>query len=438
MKKSSQRLILFFSFLFVLAAIIIFFILKNAQTEMMGETKVVKEKEYLQFLPLTIKAADHDTKPENYAYRLWFDLMDQLKEDRKIEAAFYDRFHFIEGDDEEFVVAVVFQIQLLEDSHNASWGEVKQDGIIDGIVWKMSIQKDAEQKYTLISVEESMDRFIGLPPVETDQPERDIQQVDENYRYEIINNTLRITYNAGDHWEVVPVMIERLFGGDYSGSQQDLIKNSYIISPEKTAFVLAEEDGLYLLLSEDQGKSWNEVLISDQLTRVRMRLLGFTSAKDGYLIVTNDRTMSFEGNLVLKTADNGQSWDIVGGVQETDRLVTDGAFINQDMGFISFGSVNYGGDPPKPLLYRTIDGGMNWHEVEIPIPDEYKGIFTVAEIPTFNGDQGTLIVNQGSEGDYLGGKVLAKFTSEDNGETWTFSSLIDPDNVLGTETQTLN
>jgi photosystem II stability/assembly factor-like uncharacterized protein len=204
-----------------------------------------------------------------------------------------------------------------------------------------------------------------------------------------------------------------------------------VINPDRTAFVLAESDGLYLLLSTDQGKSWDEVLISHQFTRVRMRVLGFTSEQDGYLIVSNDRTMSFEGNFVLKTNDNGQSWNMVGGVEETDRLVTDGGFVNRELGFMSFGSVNYQDEAPRPALYRTVDGGKNWKKVEVRIPDEYEEIFSVAEIPVFNGDHGTLIVNQGPEGDYLGGEVLAKLTSKDDGETWTFASLVDPNNVLG-------
>ncbi|HJV18126.1 MAG TPA: hypothetical protein VJ546_12270 [Bacillales bacterium] len=112
------------------------------------------------------------------------------------------------------------------------------------------------------------------------------------------------------------------------------------------------------------------------------------------------------------------------------NLVTDGGFINDQLGFISFGELRYEERPPIPNLYRTIDGGSNWERVEVPIPEEYQGYFTIAEVPTFHGTEGTLLVNQGPQGDYLVGKVLAKFASKDQGKTWSFAGLVDPDGVL--------
>lgn len=79
-----------------------------------------------------------------------------------------------------------------------------------------------------------------------------------------------------------------------------------------------------------------------------------------------------------------------------------------------------------PALYRKNDGGQSWEEVNIPIPVEYTGIFTIAEIPVNDGTQGALLVNQEPNGDYEGGKVLARFTTVDEGATWFFSNLVDP------------
>jgi hypothetical protein len=91
--------------------------------------------------------------------------------------------------------------------------------------------------------------------------------------------------------------------------------------------------------------------------------------------------------------------------------LTDGGFITDQLGFLSFGSLNVMDEPPRPSLYRTTDGGKSWEVVEVPIPAEYKGIFVEAEVPTFDGSQGTLLVNQGPNGDYQGGKVKAKYIS---------------------------
>ncbi|PLR80110.1 hypothetical protein CVD25_19170 [Bacillus canaveralius] len=62
----------------------------------------------------------------------------------------------------------------------------------------------------------------------------------------------------------------------------------------------------------------------------------------------------------------------------------------------------------------------------------------VAQVPTFDGSQGTLLVNQGPNGDYLGGKVLAKFTTIDDGATWFFANLVDPDHVIDHKSEEAN
>ncbi|MEH7504128.1 hypothetical protein V7152_19300 [Neobacillus drentensis] len=57
--------------------------------------------------------------------------------------------------------------------------------------------------------------------------------------------------------------------------------------------------------------------------------------------------------------------------------------------------------------------------------------FVEVEVPTFEGSQGTLLVNQGPSDDYQGGKVMASYISLDDGATWTFANLVDPDQLMG-------
>ncbi|QTM98551.1 hypothetical protein ERJ70_04105 [Sediminibacillus dalangtanensis] len=91
------------------------------------------------------------------------------------------------------------------------------------------------------------------------------------------------------------------------------------------------------------------------------------------------------------------------------------------------GNIGQKGNLPVPNLYRTSDGGESWEQVKIALPEKYQGYFTQAEIPVFDGEKGTLLVKQGPEGDYLGGNVLAKFSSGDQG---SFVGLVDPNGVL--------
>lgn len=434
MKKAQSRLIIFISILIV---IFIMFQMVNDDNENPNTKPVeVKKADINSKLPYTLQVEEYDQKPESIAYRIWFDFMNSLESDGTIANASYIRFTKLSEDVDSFVVAVVFQVQLPEGTQEMDydWGEMQDNHVVPNIVWKLTINKVGNLTYTLTNIERSNDLLIGLPAVETMEDYRKevgIEEPSESMDYEIKDETLRVTYNNGQDWRIVPVAMGDLSSGGYNGPEQHLVDGSYVITPEKTAFVLGGNTELRVLVSTDKGKYWNEVLVSDQLPILRMRILGFTSDQDGYLIVTGDKTMSSEANFVFKTNDGGQSWYNVGSVDDIYDLVTDGGFINDQLGFISFGEYRLEGQPPSPNLYRTNDGGANWVRVEVPIPEEYQGYFTEAEIPTFHGTEGTLLVNQGSEGDYLGGRVLAKFITKDQGKTWSFAGLVDPDGVLG-------
>jgi hypothetical protein len=434
MKKLSKRNLVIIEFLLVIIVISIFYFWNR---ENVGDEKpgvILSEEDIHEPLPLTKTVEDTDIKLETVAYRLWFDIMANYKESGQLAYAAFTRFQFLEGDAEAFEVAVIFQVQMGEGIDETTWGQVEEDGMVRDIVWRLGIKKTGERTYTLDKIEQITDKSIGLPPVQdTEEYKNEVGLKVENnqYRYEIVKNTLRVTYNNGEDWVEVPVILEELFEGDYNGTTNYLLDGSYMITPERTAFILGGHGPVRILLSADQGESWEEIMVTDEMPGVRLRLLGFTSEQDGYLILTGGRTMSSEGHLILKTNDGGLSWYKTKSVEETMSLMTDGGFINNEIGFLSFGSFNREDQPPMPWLYRTGDGGNTWEEVEVPIPEEYKGYFTVAEVPLFNEEEGTLLVNQGPNGDYLGGNVLAKFISGDFGKTWTFAGLVDVDGVLG-------
>jgi hypothetical protein len=393
----------------------------------------VKKADINSKLPYTIQVEENDQKLETIAYRIWFDFIKSLESEGFITNPAFTRFAKLSGDENSFVAAVVFQVQLPEGTPKIDygWGKMQDDRVVPNIVWKLSIKKGENLTYTLTNIERTTDTKIGLPPVETTEEYRKkagMEKSSESIRYKIKNETLRVTYDNGKNWRIVPAKMGEIFSGESNGSEQQLLAGSYVITPKITAFVLNQ--GKWVLVSRDKGKSWKRALVSDKLPSIRMLKLGFTSDQNGYLIVTGDKTMSWEANFIFKTNDGGQSWNNLGSVDDVFNLVTDGGFINDQLGFISFGELRYEGQPPVPNLYRTTDGGANWERVEVPIPEEYQGYFTIAEVPTFHGTEGTLLVNQGPQGDYLGGKVLAKFASKDQGKSWTFAGLVDPDGIL--------
>lgn len=407
------------------------------------------KEDFNKQLPMTFTMESDDKDLEGIAYKFWLTLMqpytgDEVSSWKRLSDVRFNKFQLLAGDENDFAVAVTFWAKLEKKKwsvHN-NWGEVQEDGTVNNIQWTLRIKKTGESTFTLEKIEDTSSTIAGLSSVkDTYLKNAGITLPDENNRYQIDNGELKVTYDNGGHWLIVPTSLDELFAGDYSSSEENLIKGSYVITPNRTAFVIGEEfahKGDYplvhfkVLQSTDEGVTWKKSNVTDSPS-VRLRLLGFTSEQDGYLIITSDRTMGFEANAIYKTNDGGENWRQAGSVEQTNRHVTSGGFINESIGFISFGANLVDSGLERPSLYRTDDGGKSWDELEIPIPIEYGGIFTVAETPTFDGTQGTLLVNQGPNGDYQGGKVLARFISVDEGATWFFSNLVDPDNVMGIE-----
>lgn len=442
MKKVNAGLTIFI-FLGIVLIVMAQLASQKREKPITNQIEVVKKIDIDSKLPYTHRLEESGLKLETIAYRLWLDFMGTLESDGLIEDARFERFTILSGDENSFVAAVVFEVHLPEGTPKIDngWGEVQEDRVVPNIVWKLTINKAESLTYALTNIESTTDTLIGLPPVELLEEYQNtvgIEKSFEGIKYEIKGETLRVTYDDGENWVAIPASLTDIFGIGYNGSQQKLIEGSFVITPKTTAFVLEHNTmvnmsyntKLSVLISTDKGKYWKEVLVSDSVPVLRMKILGFTSNEDGYLIVTGDKTMNSEANFVFKTNDGGQSWYNAGSVGDVYSLVTDGGFINDQLGFISFGEYRYESQPPIPRLYRTVDGGVNWEHVEVTIPEEYLGYFTIAEIPTFNGTEGTLFVNQGPMGDYLGGKVLAKFTSKDQGKTWSFAGFVDPDGAL--------
>ena len=52
--------------------------------------------------------------------------------------------------------------------------------------------------------------------------------------------------------------------------------------------------------------------------------------------------------------------------------------------------------------------------------------FVQPEIPYFENDELYLMVGQGPDSDYKGGRLMAKFKSNDLGMTWEFVEYVEP------------
>ncbi|MFS0865504.1 WD40/YVTN/BNR-like repeat-containing protein [Fredinandcohnia sp. 179-A 10B2 NHS] len=242
--------------------------------------------------------------------------------------------------------------------------------------------------------------------------------------YSLQNDQLQITWNNGEEWVTVPIGKDLLFSGEYNGNKSELIEGSYILSENRVAFLYTDEPGMSINLmhSQDEGQTWQNSVVAEQFPPIRFRKVNFLNEKFGYVILSGDRTMSQEWSTVFLTNDGGVTWKETNHSDVT-RLLAGGGFTDENTGFLSYGILN----PQEPDFYVTQDAGQSWTKANIVIPEEYHEIFVIAEVPYKEGEQLALLINQGPNGDYQGGKVKGKFISQDNGLTWEFSEEVDPD-----------
>ena len=266
----------------------------------------------------------------------------------------------------------------------------------------------------------------ALPHEEEQTDSEEFQHPDEQIAYTLENKELNITFNQGKDWIQVPVEFDQLFSGEYNGNKQELMEDSYILTENQAAFLYSEgaswdNQSILLTYSTDQGKTWDESVVTEPFTVMRFRKVDFLNEDFGYVIISGGRTMSQESSHVFLTHDGGENWEETTNSGVT-RLIYDGGFVDESTGFLSFGTIN----PETPNLYVTQDGGHTWNETTINIPDEYDQIFVQAEIPVKEQENLSVLVNQGPNGDYQGGEVKGKFISEDNGNTWEFQMEVQP------------
>ncbi|RYM04776.1 oxidoreductase [Sporolactobacillus sp. THM7-7] len=238
--------------------------------------------------------------------------------------------------------------------------------------------------------------------------------------YTLQNNALHITYNSGEDWVSVPISKNQLFGGEYQGDKSELIDGSYMLTKNQAAFLSTDgidQQTVSLTYSTDQGKTWRKAAVTHAFPGVRFRKVQFLNSDFGYIILSGGRTMSSEYSAVYLTHDGGKNWNETTNSGVT-RLIYDGGFVDESTGFLSFGTIN----PEAPDLYVTTNRGKTWDKAEVHVPEKYHPMFVTAEVPTVEGDYLAVLVNQGPNGDYLGGQVKGKFISKDGGKTWSFSA----------------
>ena len=251
---------------------------------------------------------------------------------------------------------------------------------------------------------------------------------DEQVSYSLQEEALHLTYNEGVDWIEVPIEKDALFAGEYQGNQTELIESSFVLTKDRAAFLYSEpiDQGSDLVRvgvkeTSDQGETWEDHIVVEEISPIRFRKLGFVNDTFGYVILSMGRTMSQEYSAVYVTEDGGENWQATTELPST-RMIGFGGFVDEVTGFLSYGTIN----PEEPDVYVTQDMGETWIQSQFQIPEEYERIFVQAEVPIKEEDHLSVLVNQGPNGDYKGGIIKGKFISKDNGVNWQFLKEVEP------------
>lgn len=114
-------------------------------------------------------------------------------------------------------------------------------------------------------------------------------------------------------------------------------------------------------------------------------------------------------------ADSGADWQIAAPDALYYRRVTGAAFASPDVGFISYECYeDYG-----PVIYKTIDGGMTWQRLTIPVPEAYAGYRLEAQTPEFYSENGSYPIEAYDlETGEL--RLVFRLITRDGGESWSW------------------
>ncbi|WP_018963715.1 M56 family metallopeptidase [Coprothermobacter platensis] len=257
-----------------------------------------------------------------------------------------------------------------------------------------------------------------------------IALIDAGYSYGIDNGHIVISLRPDSYLTnsliTVPLKVDENDPNiDFSDNHVYFRDKAIYLSDKVIAVAYDDETSksVKVLVTQDQGKSWTTADIPNTANELSFnKIIGFSSIRDGWLVLGSDVAMGHQQTRVFQTSDGGRTWHEIGNPTDVySGIVTGAAFANKKIGFISYRYL----DDPNPVVYRTTDGGKTWTKCNITIPDSFKSIsdYASASSLAFNGSNGVLQVTFHNNKSELNGKpvdVVVRYQTSDYGKTWTF------------------
>lgn len=332
--------------------------------------------------------------------------------------------------DDVLTIEVTFDLHLPEEEREErrEWGILGGDGVMhcEWVLTAHRLNEGQEMpedetngqikgvRYELLDVRYLEDVLTeeGTSRKELGIPLQQVLTADCYYRTQ--GDEVSVTWDGGQTWAVLPVGLESLTTrGEEVYDRSELQPGSYYISPEKLAFIYGGSTSLpcTLLFSDDQGKTWSvtelDVYTEDLRQRVRACYVDFAPDGTGVIAVGAWRERNSESAQIFRSADGGKTWETINPPERYPGLVRGIGFASDEVGFLVKGE----------SLFRTEDGGKTWEEQTVSDDPQYPQ----PQAPVFtDAENGTMIVNQGSNGDLGDGSHVVQYTTSDAGKTWTF------------------
>lgn len=243
---------------------------------------------------------------------------------------------------------------------------------------------------------------------------------DKEMTYYVQDETLYVTYDAGETFVEVPDGYEKVCREVNDTYTELLSDNSYIVSDDFTGFVGYTDSGTVLIYSEDKGTTWHESLISNGGYKANT----FLSRQNGvcYVAFAVDRALGSDYYASYRSEDLN-TWS---------GMKCEGAPVS-NLTCIYWASDGTGYYAKGSSIFYTTDQGAAFEEISWPEPVEVTdslGFDPFDSIDKLYEDNGVLymVVGQGDDGDYgKDGRLFEALYQCTDGVTFTFVKEIADD-----------
>lgn len=241
--------------------------------------------------------------------------------------------------------------------------------------------------------------------------------------YQIEDGVVYVTYDNSNSWVKVDVDFE-----NYIKASDYVLKEGYYqIAPNLTVITASKGQSYIIAYSIDQGKTWTKYKGSPSVLYTC-----FMNENIGYIVTSDGAAMGHLSTTIMKTTDGGKNFNKIGEGANGD-ITRNGSFefLTENIGFI----IEPAPSGDSGTLYRTDDGYKTFNKVTLPegkLSNELPGIsftwFDIYDTPesiVYKDNIISLIVGQGSDGDY-NGNTKSLYSSQDMGATWIFVKEFKP------------